>query len=170
MTFSAFAAWVALTAANNIYIIPIQIRSRINPLGLFLLHSRFFSPRPGSTDEHVLVHDRLSDGSLTEWEEVVLDGPRRVHNALWSSPGRREQKALVDSAGQVAMLVGHHHGDSNAYVHRTVSYLTVLNVATYLCQHRDDAVQTQFMLVQSSGYDTTTPPAMRFISDFHGLP
>lgn len=55
----------------------------------------FFAPRPAWTDYHLLYRDRLADGDMTPWTEVVAVEPRRLRHAVWN-PGKHSRKAVID--------------------------------------------------------------------------
>ena len=63
----------------------------------------FFAPRPAWTDYYLLYRDKLTDGRLTPWTEVILIQDRRWWHFLWN-PAKHERKALVD---MVRMLARH---------------------------------------------------------------
>ncbi|QWF82484.1 hypothetical protein [Amycolatopsis sp. CA-230715] len=141
---------------------------RYDPTGAAIPDWRFFAPRPGMHDYHLLVRDELPDGSVTDWREVLPVEQRAPRHFFWYA-NRRAEKVVADS---VVGIVGFtkEEGRKKEDIQLSVSYLTILNYMTYQEEHHNDAKRTQFLIAASAGYDESEEPLMLFLSNLHPLP
>ncbi|MCX4909695.1 hypothetical protein [Streptomyces sp. NBC_00878] len=161
------ATWLSLTVVRQ-FQTPWATRlcHRIDPTGSMLPISTFFAPRPGNTDSHLLVRDKLADGSVTHWAEYPLIEPRRLRHMIWH-PGRRTEKAMFDVFSQLRQTLAAERRIEYLRLHP--AYLIVLNFVTHHHPHAPDAEKTQFLLVTSGGYDQVEEPRGVLTSEFHDL-
>jgi hypothetical protein len=131
---------------------------------LFLIPEwKFFAPVPGQWDFHLLYRDRLGDGSITEWTEVVVGNPRRWWNAFWN-PRKRGKKAVLDAVVGIAYQA---LAQKDA-IPLSPAFLTLLNHISSL--PRPEASHfTQFTLIRFHPDSTGEPPDVAFVSAFHAL-
>lgn len=110
----------------------------------------FFAPRPGTEDIHLLYRDRLPDGRVTRWREVLAPAPPLLVGAIWN-PDKRHNKALLDATQELVEVSAMMDGDLDR-IQLTVSYLAVLTFVGGLPRpHAPDG--TQFLIMRSSGPD-----------------
>ena len=99
-----FGTWLLLTVVWQFE--PLRHRSRLlrRVAELHVLPIwTFFAPRPGMSDTHLLVRDRLKDGSFTDWREVSLIEERRATHWLWN-PRKRLDKLAVDAVSDIKTI------------------------------------------------------------------
>ncbi|MEC3975493.1 hypothetical protein [Amycolatopsis sp. H20-H5] len=128
---------------------------------------RFFAPRPGMHDNHVLTRDELPDASMTEWREVTSPRDRKLLDAVWFV-GRRGEKAITDAASGLMMFTANNTEKKEA-IQVTIPYLTLLNYITHGIDHHPDAKRTQFLIATSDGYAEQEEPTMMFLSNLHPI-
>lgn len=124
----------------------------------------FFAPNPGIYDTHLLYRSQLSNGTFTEWAEVTLLEPRRQIHAVWN-PNSRQEKVLFDAISELKGLAEHF---SPVSLQTSIPYLTLLNFTSNL-PRLQEAVGTQFLIVESSGIELEEEPSMLFLSGLHAL-
>lgn len=162
------AGWAVLTVLRQFRDPRLaQLLARTGPLSFCVPVSTFFAPTPGSTDHHLLVRDRLRDGSMTQWREACFMSPRSVQHMIWH-PGRRVEKAFFDASQELRIL--QYRKMPLRRLKRSLPYRTLLHAAIHQCDHHPDATQTQFLLVELAGADTAFDPRGLITSDVHDLP
>lgn len=159
----ALVCWFALSIANNIPRWKDAL-ARYDTLSLLPAWS-FFAPRPGTNDFHCLFRDMLEDGTLTPWTELTVVEERSIFTVFFN-PQKRALKALLDIAGELSSPSLNQPG-SKAIV-LSLGYLSLLNYLSGI-QHAATSIQTQFMLMTSSGARLTDQPSVYFLSHFHNL-
>lgn len=120
----------------------------------------FFAPNPATTDYHFLYRDRLADGTVTPWTEIVRVHDRRWWHIVWN-PNKRRRKVFTDIVAMLLVRLGSTLKDSDIrrrgdrrYVliperwHTTWPYLFLLNYVSSLPRHRS-AIETQFGIFRS---------------------
>ncbi|EIE98534.1 DUF5819 family protein [Saccharomonospora glauca] len=168
--YAFFATWFGLTVAGQKLYRDDNKKSFWDRLYLVVADWRFFAPNPGIHDHHLLMRDKLSDGTLTEWTEIRTVEERTLRHAVWH-PHRRAEKTVFDTAAELLRFIGQHgpmNGNADPTVQLSVPYLTLLAHVTTR-RHHPDAVQTQFLIAVSGGYDEEDEPTMVFLSEFHAL-
>ncbi|NGO43242.1 hypothetical protein [Streptomyces ureilyticus] len=165
--YALFGAWLSMTVVRQ-FQSPWarKLCQRVDPTGAALPISTFFAPRPGNTDTHLLVRDKLADGTVTEWAEYQLIEKRTLRHMVWHS-GRRSEKAMFDVLNQLRQILATEQRIE--YLQLTVPYLIVLNFVTHHCPHDPATEKTQFLLVTSTGYDQDDDPRGFLTSAFHDL-
>ena len=139
-----------------------------DPTGALIPDWRFFAPRPGMHDHHLLVRNELPDGSYTPWQEYVQVEPRKWQHSFWY-PGRRAEKVVIDSVGALTRLQPDLKEGGKENVQVSVPYLTLLNYVTRQVPHHADGKRVQFMIATSAGYDDSEEPTALFLSNTHPL-
>lgn len=141
----------------------------VDPLGLVIADWRFFAPKPGMEDNHLLYRDELADGTLTPWREVAQDRTRRPLQMLFY-PTRRGDKAITDAVGMMLLVARTRTADDNLdAIQLTIPYIALLNFITNQQPHETSAVKTEFVLATSQGFDETSEPEVVFLSNRHPL-
>lgn len=134
----------------------------------------FFAPNPGKSDYHLIYRDRRRSGVVEDWTEIPLTHRRTMLSSLWN-PMRRDTKTLPDIVNVVASLVKHHQDqgtpdeDLGDIVMLSTPYLMLLTLVTSRVAIRQDVGQRQFALVESYGFDRSTPPDVVLCSPFHAV-
>ena len=140
---------------------------KLDPTGSLIPDWRFFAPRPGMHDYHLLFRDELPDGEVTAWKQISEIERRHPRHLLWYA-NRRAEKVLADSVVGIVsfnMLEERNKED----IQLTVPYLTLLNYVTHQIPHADDARRTQFLIAASGGYDESEEPLILFLSNLHPI-
>lgn len=120
--------------------------TRLDVLGL-LPEWRFFAPRPGRGDHHLLYRDSLDGASWGPWTELPFADGRRWHHAVWY-PGRRSKKAFLD---HLSMLQTHVVATGGEAVEITVPYLALLGHVTSAPRGGAPPALTQFLILYHDG-------------------
>lgn len=139
----------------------------LDKTGALIPDWRFFAPRPGMHDHHVLMRDELPDDSTTDWREVTSPRDRKLVDAIWFV-GRRGEKAITDAASGLMAFTAN-NADRKEAVQVTIPYLTLLNYVTHGVEHHPEAKRTQFLIATSDGYADKEEPTMVFLSNLHPL-
>ncbi|MEU8824759.1 hypothetical protein [Streptomyces sp. NPDC048636] len=158
-------SWFGLTVAQQFKKRP-RFLNTLDPANVSLPISTFFAPNPGSTDTHLLMRNRLADGSVSEWTEQPMTQTRAARQMVWH-PGRRSEKAMLDIVTNLTAVLREERRVE--YVQMTVPYLSLLNFVTHHCAHVPDAAQVQFLLVSSAGCDEDEEPTTLLASAFHDI-
>jgi hypothetical protein len=131
---------------------------------LSLLPRWTFFGRPGFSDSHLMYRDRLPDGSVGAWREILPADERTLGKALWNPP-KRCRKALTDT---IDFLIQLRKTDPQQPFDQTTPYLTILNYV--LAQpHAPGATATQLMVVRTHGFVTDRKPSLVFRTDWHKI-
>ncbi|MDW6060506.1 hypothetical protein SAZ11_24025 [Streptomyces sp. FXJ1.4098] len=158
-------SWFGLTVAQQFKKRP-RFLDTLDPANVSLPISTFFAPNPGSTDTHLLMRNRLADGSVSEWTEFPMTQARSSSHMVWH-PGLRAEKALLDIVTDLTAVLREERRVE--YVQLTVPYLSLLNFVTSRCKSVPNAEQVQFLLVSSAGSDESEEPSALFASAFHDV-
>jgi hypothetical protein len=165
--YGTFAAWGAVSVARQFTqegAIPL---AKADPYGLFIPNYHFFCPEPARHDQNLLYRDRLPDGDIGPWQELVTTERRRISHMLFY-PTRRFDKGLMDVVSEL-MRFARIAGDVNR-LSLTRPYMSLLNLVSYGVPHDPRAVQTQFAVAHSAAYEPDVEPSVSFVSGFHDLP
>lgn len=168
LLYAVLGAWFIATAAGQDPTRRWSALRKYDPTGLILPDWRFFAPRPGMHDNHVLIRDELADGTLTPWKESASSKTRRPIHILFY-PTRRSEKAVTDAASALLLFVGKNAPKHKEDIQLSIAYLSLLNYASNEVAHHPDAVKTQFSLVTATGYDESEEPEVAFLSNLHHL-
>ncbi|MCL6739297.1 hypothetical protein [Streptomyces neyagawaensis] len=163
--YSAFAVWGTLTVLRNLDVSPALLH-KFTRYGLAVPNYRFFGPNPGTYDLNLLIRHRNRDGSLTEWQEVVVGEERNLLHAVWA-PFRRPEKVINDAVREV-----YRTGStvlSNDFLPQTTGYKLLLNVARNQVPHDSTATDVQFAVCQLAVYEPLLTPQITYVSAFHDL-
>jgi hypothetical protein len=125
----------------------------------------FFAPNPGTRDLRLLCRDRLIDGTLAPWHEVLAPGTG-VRRAVWN-PWKRQRKALFD-AGQLVSQIAAQNGDDPLVL---LSFPFVMLLAAVSALPSSPlSVARQFVIVDTAGSDDgPQEPRLIFASHWHDL-
>jgi hypothetical protein len=124
----------------------------------------FFAPVPGTCDYYLLYRDKLPDGSLSDWREILLCDDRRYWQLIWN-PRKREKKALFDLT---AALMAEARPDAIQAIQLSVPYLAILTFVSSL-PRRYPACATQFLLMMTDETSIGVVPEPIFTSAVHSL-
>lgn len=141
---------------------------KYDKIGLLIPDWRFFAPRPGMNDHHLLFRDELGDGSRTDWKEVASPQARRLSHAL-CYPSRRAEKALTDAASSLMMIAGGGQLKKKEDIQLSLAYLTMLNFVSHQVPHAPGTAKTQFALATAAGFDEEEEPEVLFLSNLHRI-
>jgi len=168
LVYGVLGTWLAVTVVCQEPTRKFKKLRNWDSTGAFIPDWRFFAPRPGMHDHHLLVRNELPDGSYTPWQETVEVEPRRWQHFFWY-PARRAEKVILDAVVNLTALQPDLK-DSKEDVQVSVPYLTLLNYVTHQVPHHPDGKRVQFMLVASAGYDDAEEePTVLFLSGTHAL-
>lgn len=140
----------------------------LDPTGLFIADWRFFAPRPGMNDNHVLFRDELEDGTYTDWKEIAPTRTRRLSHVIFY-PTRRSEKAVTDAVSSLLMVAASDSLRQKEDIQLSIAYLALLNYVTSQAPHAKNAVKTQFAVATSTGYEEDVEPEVSFLSNVHRL-
>jgi hypothetical protein len=163
--YSALAGWGALTVLRNLDQSQ-GLLYRVTRLGLTVPNYRFFGPTPATHDLALLIRQRHRDGSLTEWDQVVVTEERSALHTLWA-PFRRAEKAVSDSIREI-YRVGV-DVVSAEFLPKAMGYKMLLHVARRHAPKDSGAVDIQFAVCQLAAYEPDVIPQVTYISEFHDL-
>jgi hypothetical protein len=120
----------------------------------------FFAPNPATSDHHLLFRDRLADGTVTPWTELVAIEERKWWHAVWN-PRKRQRKLLTDIISMLLVRLGRELKGKNIqrrrkkrFVvirrrwHMEWPYLFLLNYVSSLERHHS-VTDTQFGIFRS---------------------
>jgi hypothetical protein len=161
-------AWFAATVVSSEPRRKFEQLRRFDPIGCYLPEWRFFAPRPGEHDIHLLVRDELDDGYVTDWHDAAGHATRRLHHLVWNT-SIREQKVVLDclyGLQNFSTQVEH----QPELIQLSLPYLRLLSYASYQMPHHARARRTQFVLVAAKGWDERAEPTVVFLSSQHDLP
>jgi hypothetical protein len=125
----------------------------------------FFAPTPGTRDLRLLWRDRLVDGTLAPWHEL-LPPDTGLRRALWN-PWKRQRKAVFD-AGQLASQIAAQGGD-DPLVFVTFPFVMLLAAVSAL-PASPLSLARQFVIVGTTGTDDgPQEPQLILASRWHDL-
>jgi len=154
-----FALWLIVTVLNQLNLDRFKKLMRLDAFHLIPIWT-FFAPNPGTSDYYLLFRDRLVNGSLTYWREIVLGAKAPWLRAFWN-PERRRSKALLDLATALIQLT---QGYEKAQVTASIPYLLLLELVE--AQDRTPLADArQFLIMIRNPSAGTTAAA--FLSQFH---
>jgi hypothetical protein len=163
--YALLLSWAGLTVAKQFRKTP-RFLTRVDPINTAIPVTTFFAPNPGKTDIHILKRDKMSDGAVTEWEEIPLIERRSLRHMLWH-PSRRVEKLLPDAVSELTQVALDEQRIE--YLQLTIPYLSLLNFVTHSCPHPEGAREVQFLIVSSAGFEENEEPRTLFASDFHPI-
>lgn len=170
---SAFAVWFGLSLYGQFQSPRTDTLRRYDVLQLLPIWT-FFAPNPGSSDYHVIVRDRRSDGTISEWRDAMPIPAQTATSWVWN-PMKRRQKVLVDAVASIAEMCAP-TGDRALQPHLlrralmvSSPYLVLLNMVVNCAEHASGTLATQFAVVERVGFGQEARPTVMFRSPFHGL-
>jgi hypothetical protein len=178
-----FTTWLVISVVGQINVSePHSVFQRARQWDLFGLIPiwTFFAPRPAWTDYHLLYRDRLGDGTMSPWTEVVPAIKRTPIQALWN-PGKRERKAIIDivrtltreiqsarvELGEEFQFAGRTAQHLPAMICTSLAYLALLHVVSRI-PRLGTASETQFLVMQTDPAESGEPEVL-ILSAFHSL-
>lgn len=178
-----FGAWLAATILSQLNAVSprwsrFQWIRTYDWLGLVPVWT-FFAPAPPTTDTHLLYRDKLEDGELTPWTEIVMIQRRRLQHVAWN-PAKRRLKLLGDAVGLLFRDVSRYanksvNGERSVQqLHQdfqlTWAYLILLHYISNLPRFPGSA-GTQFALLHSRlvSDESGREPQVTFVSAWHAL-
>jgi hypothetical protein len=158
-----FSVWFVLSILNQF---GFAWFARVIAFDFFSLlpNWNFFAPNPGHTDYHVVIRDKLPDGSVSEWQELDIAEPRRFLCFLWN-PQKRPRKVLVDVVGSLVKSANA-NPEFEDVVLLSFPYLLVLNTVSRKTRPLA-SLQRQFIIAETSGFHRTGLPRVILRSQFH---
>jgi hypothetical protein len=190
---AALAAWFALSVLGQVaavrwrapFLRPLEALRGLRKYDLFGLIPlwTFFAPRPAWTDFHLLYRDRLADGTLTPWTEVMAIEARRWWHFAWN-PRKHERKAVIDvvrmlsrrlfstdraswSAAIVPLTDDKPWVEIPPGVHTSLPYLAILHMVSNLPRlGASDATQFLIMIADAA---RSGEPTVMMVSALHEL-
>jgi hypothetical protein len=125
----------------------------------------FFAPNPGTRDLRLLWRDRLVDGTLAPWHEV-LPPDTGLGRALWH-PWKRQRKAVFD-AGQLVSLIAAQNGNDPLLL---VTFPFVMLLAAVCALPASPLSRArQFVILDTTGRDDgPQEPRLLLASHWHDL-
>ncbi|HKS45911.1 MAG TPA: hypothetical protein VJT49_12515 [Amycolatopsis sp.] len=163
--YTLLASWAGCTVTRQIdpTFRPIH---HLEKMGITVPNYRFFGPRPGVHDTHLLIRCHLNDGRTEPWRELVLREDRRLIHMLWA-PHRRMDKGVADALAELLIVI--RVTQDIRRISRIIPYRALLNVALFGVEHSPDAWATQFAIGRSAVFDASVSPRIIFTSDVHQL-
>lgn len=168
-----FALWLGLCVASQFSTDRINALKRFDVLQILPIWT-FFAPNPGRSDYHVIGRDRLHDGTLTPWRDV-LPIPRQDAMSPFWNPRKRRTKVVVDAVATLVDMVGRAKREDRptATLERTLlisgPYLVLVNIVAHSADHHGDAASFQFAVIERQGFGREGSPVPLVMSPFHGL-
>jgi hypothetical protein len=168
-----FAAWLVLSAVGQFHSEKVTAMRRFDPLHLLPIWT-FFAPNPGRSDYHIISRDRLADGRLTEWTDVLPIPRPRPWSLAWN-PTKRRTKVVADAVGSIMdTLAKEKKADSASESSRRGlivfgPYLLLVHVVLHESPHPEDAVAFQFAVVERFAFGEESAPVPLLRSPFHKL-
>jgi hypothetical protein len=168
-----FVVWLALCIASQFSTDRINALKRFDVLQILPIWT-FFAPNPGRSDYHVIGRDRLRDGTVTSWRDVLPIPGQDALSPFWN-PRKRRTKVVVDAVATLVDMVGRAKRDDRptASLERTLlisgPYLVLVNIVAHAADHHPDAAAFQFAVVERQGFGREEPPTPLVMSPFHGL-
>jgi hypothetical protein len=145
----------------------------INSFGLLPIWT-FFAPLPGMSDTHMLYRDKLTDGSLTDWQEIHAFEKRKFYHFIWN-PFKRNSKLIVDALSEVKKIKNNSDKvemDEKAeqnFIKLSQGYLVLLNLAVKNSKVTDASRARQFVVLDSYWISEKREVTPIFISPFHTI-
>lgn len=126
----------------------------------------FFAPSPANSDYHLLYRREHRDGTISPWQEIVLQSSRPWITALWN-PKRRATKAVRDMIRSLGRMRLRLDGRLEA-LRFTRPYVGLARYVSRI-EHPEGAVATQFLILKTFGPLSEEPVKPVLRSDFHPL-
>lgn len=165
--YATLGTWFAATVASQDPWRKFEKLRAMDKTSIIIPEWRFFAPRPGMHDNHLLVRDELPDGGFTPWKETCAVVERKWFHFLWY-PGRRGEKVITDCVGELQTMQPHILANRDS-LQVSTTYLTLLNYIINQVPHHPETKGVQFMLANSAGYDKSEKPSILFTSNIHPL-
>ena len=162
LTLILYGGWLALSVARQW---PGPLKRAIVRWDVFHLlpHWGFFSA-PAACDFTFTRRFRHADGSLTDWEPISLAPPRPRGAWLWHPqllPLAIARQCAAQTAG--VSTSGERRGILHAGKYRLLVAFLSANVSS------SGATAMQFIVYASRQHDSSCPPQITFLSEFHEL-
>ncbi|NUP45500.1 MAG: hypothetical protein HOY76_52850 [Streptomyces sp.] len=140
-------------------------RARTRDLYSMVPNWRFFAPNPAVHDFHYTYRTLDLDGTTSEWSEIEMIAPRRLHQAFWFA-SRRPEKAVFDIC--TAILQEAQKGGVRQA--QNLSAYQVLIAFVRRTIHEEQGGKPlkgfQFAVVRAAGHDREEPPETLFVSPY----
>jgi hypothetical protein len=139
-----------------------QVISRFDVIRL-LPRWTFFAPNPATHDCHLIVRDKLADGTTNGWSVVDLNAGRALLDPVWN-PAKRVRKVISDAVQALKIILRENRYDAVT----SLPYLLILGCC--LSRHRiaPNSVARQFSIVETTGRSDRRILIL-FTSAFHPL-
>jgi hypothetical protein len=162
-TLTAIVIWLILTLAYQYK----PLGDRIARYDFFRLLPRwtFFAPHPAMRDCHLLVRNRLGDGTITRWQPVSIARSRCTIDSVWH-PAKRARKIISDAHQSLRTLSRSPNYERS--IRFSLPYILVLQYCASKHPHPGDSADFQFAIVETSGR-SDRKIWITFISGFHLL-
>ena len=125
----------------------------------------FFAPNPGVTDYHIVVRDRLPNGTTTGWKHVPFAQGRTSVDLIWNHR-KRSRKVLHDSV-QMLRVCAVSSGCPKGELF-SLPYILLLRYSVVSVPPQTGAVR-QFAVIESRGHSARALEAT-YVSSFHKVP
>jgi len=157
ITGSVLFIWLLLSLLNQFADGRYLGRLREFDFGALIPSFTFFAPRPGVSDQVLIVRYLTSDG-FTSWRTVSYFAPSSLLHAIWN-PQKRIQKLISDC---IAVISAYPQEDSSNIV-LSKEYLILQFLAE---QHARDfrSIALQFALIDVDGFFQEPDISLRLIS------
>lgn len=109
--------------------------------------------------------DKCADESLTNWQEIPLAIPRKIHHALWFSEStiNNQIASSIDDLVRLSQETTRKKPLSEGFVYKTILRFILQYPQTA------DATARQFKIEEANGHIATAPEKTVFISNFQAL-
>ncbi|MEV6670837.1 hypothetical protein [Streptomyces sp. NPDC051162] len=143
-------------------------RARTRDVFSLIPNWKFFAPNPAVHDFHYVYRTLDPGGVTSDWHEIEMIEPRRLHHAFWFAT-RRPEKAVFDICTailQQAVKTGAVAVQGNSSYEVLVAFIR----QRIRREQGGSAVQGfQFAVVRAAGHDSAEEPETLFISPYTPL-
>ncbi|MEU6673585.1 hypothetical protein [Streptomyces sp. NPDC046853] len=127
---------------------------------------KFFAPNPAVHDFHYVYRTLDLAGETSEWTEIEMIEPRKVHQAFWFAT-RRPEKAVFDLCTAILQRATR---SGITGIQSNSSYRVLAEfIRGRIREGEPDPAKVkgfQFGVVRASGHDTTEAPETLFVSPY----
>lgn len=156
-----FCFWAMCTLLVHFHKIRPYIRNR-DYLSL-VPEWKFFAPRPGEHDFHLLYRDMDEEGKASSWHEVKIGNDRRWWNGMWN-PSKRGNKALFD----VVVDLSTHISKREENLAMSIPYILLLmHISAEKRLLKPNL--TQFMILRRKISSRSEESEILYLSSFHEI-
>jgi hypothetical protein len=128
---------------------------------------RFFAPRPGMDDMHLLYRDRHINQMIGTARCVRTIDDRRWYHLVWN-PKKFHNKVLSDQCRSLRRHLRHinQEGFDSRVIMLSTPYIVILHLVMRM-PHRPDAEARQFILATEKSFAEDPDQQIVFMSEFH---